>query len=111
MTFWPVVGAAGFLLMVLQGSGTSTLWIVFVGVLVFGLGLSATVAPLTSAVNNAVARVAALVSTACLGLISGGTVDFDAFHRGVVVIAALMLIGGVVSAVGIRNPSGTGVRA
>jgi Na+/melibiose symporter-like transporter len=114
----PLVGAVGFLLMVSTRADTSTLWIVVVGVLVFGLGLAATVAPLTSAVlgavpaeqsgigsavNNAVARVAALVSTACLGLITGGTVDLGAFHRGVLVIAALLLVGAVVSAVGIRN--------
>ena len=66
------------------------------GQLVFGLGLSITVAPLTaailgavpahdagigSAVNNAVARVAGLVTVAFAGIITGGVLDVASFHR------------------------------
>jgi MFS family permease len=89
------------------------------GILLFGVGLSVTVAPLTaailgsvseeqsgigSAVNNAVARVAGLVGVAVLGLIVGPTLDLDGFHRVLLVTALLLVVGGLVSAVGIRNP-------
>ena len=88
------------------------------GILLFGLGLSITVAPLTSAilgsidprhagigsaVNNAVARIAGLIAIAILGIIVGSAVDLEGFHRGVIATAILLLIGGIVSAIGIRN--------
>ena len=86
-----------------------------------GLGLSLTVAPLTaailgaidenhsgiaSAVNNAVSRVAGLLVVAMLSTIVGGTLDLDGFHNAAWVTAALLVLGGVVSWIGIRrNPS------
>jgi hypothetical protein len=88
------------------------------GVLLFGLGLTITVAPLTaailgaiserqagigSAINNAVARVAGLVAIAMLGIITGATLDVAGFHRGLIVTAGLFILGGVISAIGIRN--------
>jgi MFS family permease len=119
MTAGPLVGAAGYLLMAFAGADRSALWLIVPGVVIFGLGLSITVAPLTaavlgavpdarsgigSAVNNAVARVAALVATACAGLITGGTAaGADGFRRGVLAIAVLLAAGGIVSAIGIRN--------
>jgi len=97
---------------------------------VFALGLSLTVAPLTatvladadesdagiaSAVNNAVARVAGLVGVSVVGVVVAGTLVGDtfavddesvrAFHQVVVVCAALVAAGGVVGALGIVNPS------
>jgi predicted ATPase len=87
-------------------------------VLVFGAGLTLTVSPLTaailgsiehtragtaSAVNNAVARVAGLALTAMIGIIAGGELDLDGFQRTIVVAAALMAAGGVVSFLGIRD--------
>jgi len=81
--------------------------------------LSITVAPLTaailgaisekqsgigSAVNNAVSRVAGLVAVALIGLIIGETMDLAGFQRGLVVTAALLIAGGIVSAIGIQNP-------
>jgi len=89
------------------------------GILLFGLGLSITVAPLTSAilgavttaqsaigsaVNNAVSRVAGLIVIAMLAFIIGGELDLDGFHRAVVVSAGLLIAGGLVSFAGIRNP-------
>jgi EmrB/QacA subfamily drug resistance transporter len=90
----------------------------FPGILVFGLGLALTVAPLTSAVlgaieprqagiasavNNMVARVAGLVGIALIGLAVGPHLGVAGFHRAVVVTALLLATGGVISAFGIRN--------
>lgn len=90
--------------------------------LAFGLGLSLTVAPLTttvlsdaragdagvaSGVNNAVARIAGLVAVAVLGIAaSGGGDRFTArgFHTAMLVVAGLLVCGGLIGAVGIRNP-------
>jgi EmrB/QacA subfamily drug resistance transporter len=120
MTVGPILGGAGYLLM-LRGPGDVNYWFdVLPGVLVFGLGLSMTVAPLTSAilgsispaqsgigsaVNNAVSRVAGLVAIALAGVIIGDTLDTDGFHRGLIVTAVLLVAGGLVSAAGIRNPT------
>jgi EmrB/QacA subfamily drug resistance transporter len=84
MTVGPLTAAAGMLLMLRIGSGASYLADVLPPVLVFGLGLSATVAPLTatvldsvperrvgiaSGVNNGVSRVAGLLAIAVLGAV------------------------------------------
>lgn len=118
MTFGPIVGALGFLWMLQVDQSVSYWWQVFPGVLIFGVGLSMTVAPLTSAilgsiskhqagigssVNNAVSRVAGLVAIACLGLITGPQIDLDGFHRGLIATACLLISGGVISWIGIRN--------
>lgn len=78
----PLVAAAGMLLLLRVGAHVDYSSEVLPGVLVFALGLSMTVAPLTaavladvpqdeagigSAVNNAIARVAALLATAAVG--------------------------------------------
>ncbi len=91
--------------------------------LVFSVGLSLTVAPLTttvlsdatagdagvaSGVNNAVARVAGLLAVAVLGIAaSGGSGHLTArgFHHAMAVVAVLLVCGGLIGAVGIRNPS------
>ena len=88
------------------------------GILLFGVGLTVTVSPLTaailgaieparsgiaSAVNNAVARIAGLLAVAMLGQITGGALDLEGFHRSLWVIAALMAFGGIVALVGIRR--------
>lgn len=84
MAAGPIVAGLGLLLLVRVGAGANYLTEVFPGVLVFGLGLSATVAPLTatvlasveegrsglaSGVNNAVARVAGLLAIAAIGAV------------------------------------------
>ena len=121
MTIGPLIMAVGAL-MLLTVNATFDYWAqVLPAMIVMGLGLSLTVAPLTaailgaidenhsgiaSAVNNAVSRVAGLLVVAMLPTIVGGTLDLDGFHNAAWVTAALLLLGGVVSWIGIRrNPS------
>ncbi|HLY85647.1 MAG TPA: MFS transporter [Gaiellaceae bacterium] len=93
--------------------------------LVFAVGLSLTVAPLTttvladagpgdagvaSGVNNAVARIAGLLAIAVLGIAAAGGGDHltaHGFHLTMGVVAGLLVCGGLIGAVGIRNPSTT----
>jgi hypothetical protein len=87
----------------------------------FAVGLSFTVAPLTttvladagpgdagiaSGVNNAIARVAGLVAIAGVGIAasSGGhKLTAHGFHVAMLIVATLVALGGVIGAVGIRN--------
>jgi EmrB/QacA subfamily drug resistance transporter len=84
MSAGPIVGGIGLLMMMRIGPDTSYLVDVLPGLLVFGVGLSATVAPLTatvldsvdehrvgiaSGVNNGVSRVAGLLAIAVLGAV------------------------------------------
>ena len=84
MTLGPIVGGVGMLLFIRLDPGADYLTDVLPAVLVFGLGLSATVAPLTatvldsvaerqvgiaSGVNNGVSRVAGLLAIAVLGAV------------------------------------------
>ena len=118
MTLGPLVGAVGYLLLLTTSDDAVYVTQVLPGLAIFGLGLAMTVAPLTSAilgsipaadagigsaVNNAVSRVAGLVVIASAGVIVGGVLDLDGFHRSLVVTAALLVLGGVLSWVGIRN--------
>ncbi len=120
MAAGPIVMAVGALLLLLVGEHFDYWWQVLPAMIVFGLGLAATVSPLTaailgaadparsgiaSAVNNAVARVAGLLPIAALAAITGGGLDLAGFHRAAIVTAVLLVIGGVVSLVGIRNPT------
>ncbi len=118
MTLGPIVGGAGYLLLLTTTDDAVYVTQVLPGLVLFGVGLAMTVAPLTSAilgsipaadagigsaVNNAVSRVAGLVVIAFAGVIVGGVLDLDGFHRSLVVTAALLVLGGVLSWVGIRN--------
>ncbi|MFV0534723.1 MAG: MFS transporter [Cumulibacter sp.] len=118
MTVGPLIMAAGSLLLLAVGSPFDYWWQVLPGITLFGLGLALTVSPLTaailgaadaahagiaSAVNNAVARIAGLLAVAAIAAITGGALDLDGFHRAALVTAALLAIGGIVSAIGIRN--------
>ena len=84
MTFGPLIGAVGFLMMLRMRAHTAYFTEMLPGVIVFGIGLSATVSPLTaailgdidqrhagigSAINNAIARVAGLLAIAAFGAI------------------------------------------
>ena len=125
----PLVGAAGVLLLLRTGIDTSYVGDLLPALLLFALGLSMTVAPLTAAVladagkddagiasatNNAVARVAGLVSVSVVGVVIASTLvggsfatnsaSVHAFHEVVLVCAALVAAGGVAGIVGITNP-------
>ena len=93
MTVGPIVGGVGLLLMLRIGAGADYVAEVLPAVLVFGLGLAATVAPLTatvldsveerhvgiaSGVNNGVSRVAGLLAIAVLGAVISAQFDASA---------------------------------
>ena len=174
MTLGPIVGGIGMLMFMRVGADPDYLTEVLPAVLVFGLGLSAMVAPLTatvldsvdshhtgiaSGINNGISRVAGLLAIAVLGALIAGqfssaidddlvtvnlspaaeTVVSDAqakplgaaqtdsldpqeaatvtaavtdaseasFDLGVGIGGALMIAGGIVSGIGIRNPDRT----
>lgn len=166
----PAVAGLGLLLLARTGASANYLTELFPGVLVFGLGMAMTIAPLTatvlgsvepghsglaSGVNNAVARVAGLIAVAALGavvasafshrlesrlqgaplsprtaavihadrtrplvtsvenvsaeerpLVHRALVDASvfAFRIAMVISAALALLGGLASFIGIKNP-------
>lgn len=126
MALGPVIMAGGVLLLLRAGPAAAYLLDVLPGVVVFGLGLSLTVAPLTttvldaapahhagiaSGVNNSVARVAGLLAVAVLPVVIGLQSDdytdpaaFDtAFRRAVWICAALLVLGGAISWTMIRR--------
>jgi EmrB/QacA subfamily drug resistance transporter len=127
MTVGPLLVAAGTLLMTRIDAGASYAADVLPGVLVMGLGLATTVAPLTatalsavedryagvaSGVNTTVARAAQLGAVAAVPLAAGITgasyLDPDQFSDGfrvaMIITAGLSLAGAVVAALRIRNP-------
>ena len=53
--------------------------------------------------NNAIARIAGLLIIATLATIVAGSLDLDGFRRAAIVTAGLMVAGGIVSFLGIRN--------
>jgi EmrB/QacA subfamily drug resistance transporter len=126
MTVGPVVCAIGVALLTGVGAGSSYLVGVLPGVVVFGLGLCLLVAPLTatvlaaapdrfagaaSGVNNAVARAGSLLAVAALPAVVGLTgtayrdaaVFTEAYRTAMWVCAGLLVAGGLVSWVLIRN--------
>ncbi|HUC88125.1 MAG TPA: MFS transporter [Candidatus Binatia bacterium] len=118
MTFGPIVSGAGFLLMEMVKTHVDYPSQLLPGVLLFSLGLSMTVAPLTSAVlgdiekkhsgiasaiNNAIARIAGLIATALVGVIVGQKLNVMGFHRALGVTAGLLVVAGLISLIGIRN--------
>jgi len=126
MTAGPLVVAAGFLLMAQIDAGTTYVTGVLPGVLLVGLGLAATVAPLTatalgavdddhagiaSGVNTTVARAAQLAAVAAVPLAAGITGDSyrdpgefaDGFMKGMMIGAGLVALGGVVGWLTVRN--------
>jgi EmrB/QacA subfamily drug resistance transporter len=171
MCVGPIVGGIGLLLFMRVDANASYLTEVLPAVLVFGLGLSATVAPLTatalnsvaenrvgvaSGINNAVSRIAGVLAIAIFGALIAGkfgsTVDSkvggstlspqadsaiskaknnplqppstdglepvqatevesatvagaeDGFHLAMMTAGTLMIVGGVVAGIGLRNP-------
>jgi EmrB/QacA subfamily drug resistance transporter len=125
MTLGPLLAGVGLLLLVRIEPGATYISGVFPGVLVFGLGMALTVAPLTAAVlaavesrhagvasgvNNAVARTAGLLMVALLPLVAAlpgvdaGSESFTAgFHRALIICAVLCVLGAVNSWLTIRT--------
>jgi EmrB/QacA subfamily drug resistance transporter len=125
MTIGPLVIAAGLLMLARVGPGSDYVTDVLPALIVFGLGLSGTVAPLTSAVlasvedrhlgvgsgvNNAVSRVAGLLSVALLpalvGLDLGGQNSGglgDGFASAMRIAAGFSALGGVVAFLTVRT--------
>ncbi|MGI8412973.1 MAG: MFS transporter [Solirubrobacteraceae bacterium] len=88
MTGGPLVAGAGLLVLVRTGASADYAGTILPGLAVFGLGMAATIAPLTatvlgsvepghsglaSGVNNAVARVAGLLAIAAIGAVVSGS--------------------------------------
>lgn len=120
MTLGPIIAAVGLALLARIGPAANYLTDVLPAVLVFGLGLSATVAPLTatvlaaapahqvgvaSAVNNDVARTAGLLAVAVLPGLAGinqaayanSSLLSTGFHHAVLIAAGCCALGGVLS--------------
>lgn len=119
MTAGPAIMGAGFLLMLTVSPPLNFLTQLLPGLLLFSLGLAVMVAPLTaavlgaldetdagigSAVNNAVSRVAGLITVALIGTISAGSLDYDGFQRTALVTAVLMFAAALIAFLGIRTP-------
>lgn len=119
MTVGPILAGIGTLMYSGLGAEVNYWTQVLPGVIVFSLGLSMTVAPLTSAIlgsvpttqsgigsatNNAISRVAGLVAIAMIGVIAGGTIDVVSFQPLMFVTAGLLFAGALSSWLGVRNP-------
>jgi EmrB/QacA subfamily drug resistance transporter len=131
MTVGPVLVAAGMVLLARIGPGGNYLTEVLPAVVVFGLGLATTVAPLTatalgsvpenrsgvaSAANNDVARAGSLIAIAILPAAAGiGELTYlhpaafaVGFHNAVYLAAAVCALGGLLAALtigGIAPPA------
>jgi EmrB/QacA subfamily drug resistance transporter len=116
----PLVAAVGLALYQRTTADAPYVSEVLPAVLVFALGLSLTVAPLTatvladadqhnagiaSGINNAIARIAGLLAVAALGIIVSGAITVAGFHRATGLAALLVAAGGVLGLVGIINPA------
>lgn len=123
MTIGPLITAAGLALMARITPGASYLEAVLPAVVVFGIGLMITVAPLTAAVlaavpenqagtasgvNNAIARLAGLLAIAVLPVAAGihagvGQPLGHGFVVAMLISAAVSATGGIVAAVTIHT--------
>ncbi|WP_328292682.1 DHA2 family efflux MFS transporter permease subunit [Kineococcus sp. NBC_00420] len=126
----PLIAGAGLLLLTRLDASGSYPTQVLPAVLVFGLGLAVTVAPLTStaldaapdaqagiasATNTVVARTAGLVAVAVLPAAAGISGDdylrpvalLGGFHAAVVIAAIVCAAGGVLAALTLRTGTGT----
>jgi EmrB/QacA subfamily drug resistance transporter len=126
LTAGPLAMAAATLLLSRVGSGAAYALDVLPGVLLFGLGLATTVAPLTTAVlaaapdrhaglasgvNNAVARTAGLLAVAVVPVAAGiGGSDYQdperfapGFRAAAYILAGLLAVGGVLAAATVKD--------
>ncbi len=128
MSVGPLLLGGGLALLARIDVGSGYVGGILPGVTVLGLGLAATVAPLTatvlaaapaedagiaSAVNSDVARTASLIAVAVLPAVAGITGDAylqparltSGFHVAVLVAAAACCAGALIGALTIRNPA------
>jgi EmrB/QacA subfamily drug resistance transporter len=126
MTFGPLIVVVALLLMLRIGPGSSYWVDVLPAIIVFGLGLSLTVAPLTAAVlaaaenrhagvasgvNNAVARTAGLLAVAVAPIVMGLSGEqyqqpvalAHGFHLAMLWCAGLVLVSALIAWMGIRD--------
>jgi EmrB/QacA subfamily drug resistance transporter len=126
LTLGPLIIAVGLLMLLMIDPGDSYLTSILPGIVVFGLGLTLVVAPVTatvlaaadashagiaSGVNNAVARVAGLLAVAVLPVAVGITGDdfydpakmTDGFHMAMMICAVLAALGGALAWVTISS--------
>ncbi len=122
MTIGPLIAGVSAIVLMRLPSSFDYWTELLPSILGFALGLSLTVAPLTttvlsdagvgdagvaSGVNNAVARVAGLMAIAVIGIAAAsGSAHLTehGFHVAMVVTGALMCVGGAIGGVGLRNP-------
>jgi MFS family permease len=127
MTIGPIIAGLAMVWLTRVGAGATYLGDVVAPMLLFGLGLSFTVAPLTStvlgaapdhqagiasAINNDIARVAGLLAVAVLPALAGITPAAYAdpallsggFGRAALIAGVLCAAGGVLAFLTIRNP-------
>ena len=127
LTAGPLVSAVGVLMLRAIGPDADYLLDVLPGAVVFGAGLTLTVAPLTatvlgaapdrfagvaSGVNNAVARAAGLLAVAVVPVVAGlGGEDYTdpsafgaGFRTAMLLCAVLLSAGGLVGLVSVRRP-------
>ena len=118
----PLIAGLALIGVIRLKPGFSYWWELLPSLLVFSVGLSMIVAPLTATVladagesdagiasgtNNAIARVAGLLGIAVVGAAVAGPqneLDVTGFHLAMVITALLVLAGGVVGIAGVRNP-------
>ncbi len=131
MTVGPIVAGLAMAWLTKVGPDATYVGDVFAPMVLFGLGLSFTVAPLTStvlaaapdhqagiasAINNDVARVAGLIAVAVLPSLAGITAEAygdpallsAGFQRAVLIAGALCFAGGVLALLTIRTPDDSG---
>jgi MFS family permease len=118
MGIGPIIAGLGTLYLLRVGLPTNYWVELLPGIILFGFGLSITVAPLTSAIlgsikpsqagigsaiNNAISRIAGLLAIAAIGVFVGKSIDLNGFHIGIILCSSMLIIGGIVSVIGIRN--------
>lgn len=118
MGLGPIIAGIGFLYMSRLGTNVNYWSQLFPGVIIFSIGLSMTVAPLTaailggieprhagigSAINNAIARISGLVAIAFIGLLVGPHLNVIGFRRAIFITGLIIIVGGIISAIGIQD--------
>lgn len=114
----PLIMAGGFALLLPLDSSINYVSDILPGITVFGVGLAITVAPLTSAIlgsidprhsgigsaiNNAVSRIAGLITVAILAVLIGSQLTVEGFRTGMIFTIVLLALGGIISLIGIQN--------